>query len=123
MNAEQVTWRPDKPHNQLPPLPPSLELESRAVLKACITARAALAELKQAAALIPNQTMLINTIPLLEAKDSSEIENIVTTTDKLFQHAQTDGGSVADPATKEALRYRSALHLGYQSPIPGLRAK
>ncbi len=115
MNAEQVAWRPDKPHNQLPPLPPSLELESRAVLKACITARAALAELKQAAELIPNQTMLINTIPLLEAKDSSEIENIVTTTDKLFQHAQTDGGSLADPATKEALRYRSALHRGYQS--------
>ncbi|MBI3247713.1 MAG: hypothetical protein HYZ50_14515 [Deltaproteobacteria bacterium] len=50
------------------------------MLKQCITARAALAELKQAAELIPNQTMLINTIPLLEAKDSSEIENIVTTT-------------------------------------------
>jgi Fic family protein len=114
-NAEPVAWRPDKPHNQLPPLPPPQELESRAVLKACITARAALAELKQAAELIPNQTMLINTIPLLEAKDSSEIENIVTTTDKLFQHAQTDGHGQADPATKEALRYRSALHRGYQS--------
>lgn len=115
MNDEQLAWRPDKPHNQLPPLPPPLELETRAVLKACITARAALAELKQAAELIPNQTMLINTIPLLEAKDSSEIENIVTTTDKLFQHAQTDGRSLADPATKEALRYRSALQRGYQS--------
>jgi len=90
-------------------------LESRAVLKACITARAALAELKQAAGLIPNQTMLINTIPLLEAKDSSEIENILTTTDKLFQHAHTDGHGQADPATKEALRYRSALYRGYMS--------
>ena len=77
-----------KPHNSLPPLPPASDMESRAVLKACINARAALAELKQAADLIPNQTMLINTIPLLEAKDSSEIENIVTTTDRLFQHAQ-----------------------------------
>lgn len=85
------------------------------MLKACITARAALAELKQAAGLIPNQTMLINTIPLLEAKDSSEIENIVTTTDKLFQHAHTDGHGQADPATKEALRYRSALYRGYMS--------
>ncbi len=113
--AIDVAWRPDRPHNQLPPLPPAQELESRQVLKACIAARAALAELKQAAELIPNQTMLINTIPLLEAKDSSEIENIVTTTDKLFQHAQADGHGQADPATKEALRYRSALHRGYQS--------
>lgn len=72
-----------------------------------------MAELKQAAGLIPNQTMLINTIPLLEARDSSEIENIVTTTDRLFQYAQTDGH--ADGATKEALRYRTALHRGFQS--------
>lgn len=110
-------WRPDLPHNQLPALPPARELESRAVLKACIEARAALAELKQAAELIPNQTMLINTIPLLEAKDSSEIENIVTTTDQLFQYAQSpaQGKDNADPATKEALRYRTALHRGCQS--------
>ena len=84
------------------------------MLKRCIEARTALAELKQAAELIPNQTMLINTIPLLEARDSSEIESIVTTTDKLFQHAQ-DGDNHADAATKEALRYRTALHCGYQS--------
>ncbi|MDE3011075.1 MAG: hypothetical protein KGI67_09330 [Pseudomonadota bacterium] len=101
----------------MPALPPARELESRAVLKACIEARAALAELKQAAALIPNQAMLINTIPLLEAKDSSEIENIVTTTDQLFQYAQSpaQGQDNADPATKEALRYRTALHRGYLS--------
>jgi Fic family protein len=110
-------WRPELPHNLLPALPPARELESRAVLKACIEARAALAELKQAAELIPNQAMLINTIPLLEAKDSSEIENIVTTTDQLFQYAQSpaQGQDNADPATKEALRYRTALHRGYQS--------
>jgi Fic family protein len=110
-------WRPELPHNQLPALPPARELETRAVLKACIEARAALAELKQAAELIPNQAMLINTLPLLEAKDSSEIENIVTTTDQLFQYAQSpaQGQDNADPATKEALRYRTALHRGYQS--------
>lgn len=108
-----MSWHSEKPFNSLPPLPPSLDLETKAVLKACITARSALAELKQAAELIPNQTMLINTIPLLEAKDSSEIENIVTTTDKLFQHAQWE--SQADPATKEALRYRSALNKGFRS--------
>ncbi|MBK8768362.1 MAG: Fic family protein, partial [Burkholderiaceae bacterium] len=113
MTDPDSPWRPELPNNQLPPLPPARELESRAVLKACIEARAALAELKQAAELIPNQAMLINTLPLLEAKDSSEIENIVTTTDQLFQHAQ--GHDNADPATKEALRYRTALQRGYQS--------
>lgn len=113
MTDPDTPWRADQPHNQLPSLPPARELESRAVLKACIEARAALAELKQAAELIPNQAMLINTIPLLEAKDSSEIENIVTTTDQLFRYAQ--GQDNADPATKEALRYRTALHRGYQS--------
>ncbi len=107
-------WRADKPWNELPPLPPAADLETKAVLKQCITARAALAELKQAAELIPNQTMLINTIPLLEAKDSSEIENIVTTADQLFQYAQ-GGDNLANVATKEALRYRTALYLGYQS--------
>lgn len=107
-------WRADKPWNQLPPLPPAVELETKAVLKQCITARAALAELKQAAELIPNQTMLINTLPLLEAKDSSEIENIVTTADQLFQYAQ-GGDNLANAATKEALRYRTALYAGYQS--------
>ena len=117
MTGLNPRWRPELPHNQLPALPPARELESRAVLKACIEARAALAELKQAAELIPNQAMLINTIPLLEAKDSSEIENIVTTTDQLFQYAQSpaQGPDNADPATKEALRYRTALHRGYQS--------
>jgi Fic family protein len=113
MTEALAAWQPDRPYNQLPPLPPGYELESKAVLRACITARAALAELKQAAELIPNQAMLINTIPLLEAKDSSEIENIVTTTDQLFQHVQSEGQ--ADHATKEALRYRSALHRGFIS--------
>ena len=113
MTDPASTWHPEYPYNQLPELPPVADLESRAVLKACIEARAALAELKQAAELMPNQAMLINTIPLLEAKDSSEIENIVTTTDRLFQYAQ--GHDNADPATKEALRYRTALQSGYQS--------
>ena len=107
-----MEWRADHPYNQLPPLPPAKEAtESVAILKACIPARAALAELKQAGELIPNQALLINLLPLLEAKDSSEIENIVTTTDKLFQYSQEDQG--ADPATKEALRYRTALYEGF----------
>ncbi len=106
-------WRANVPFNALPPLPPTADLETRAILKACITARAALAELKQAAELIPNQAVLINTLPLLEAQASSEIENIVTTTDRLFQFREADGS--ADASTKEALRYSRALLDGYQS--------
>src|SRR5256885_7268991 len=108
-----VGWHPDRPYNDLPRLPPALDLEPRAVLKQCVAARAALAELKQAAELIPNPAMLINTLPVLEARASSEIENIVTTADKLFQHLQADGN--ADPATKEALRYRRALLEGVKA--------
>ncbi len=88
-------WHPNRPYNDLPRLPPALELEPRAVLKQCVTARAALAALKQAAELIPNPAMLINTLPVLEARSSSEIENIVTTADKLFRHLRADSG--ADP--------------------------
>ena len=82
------TWNAEQPYNHLPPLPPKHDIESKAVLKQCINARAALAELKQAAELIPNQSMLINTLPTMEARASSEIENIITTTDKLFQYKQ-----------------------------------
>jgi len=105
-------WRPDLPYNELPKLPPKVDLETKAVLKRCIAARAALAELKQAAELIPNQGVLINTLPLLEAQASSEIENIVTTTDRLFQFREAN--DQADPATKEALRYSHALLEGYR---------
>lgn len=108
-----MTWQANIPFNEMPKLPPSTEvIENIAILKACIPARAALAELKQAGDLLPNQGLLINLLPLLEAKDSSEIENIVTTSDKLFQYAQED--SHADHATKEALRYRTALYEGYK---------
>lgn len=82
-------------------------------MKACIEARAAIAALKIAGQLIPNQAVLINSIPLLEAQASSEIENIVTTADRLFRFANE--GAQADPATKEALRYRTALNRGFHS--------
>lgn len=104
-------WDPQKPYQELPPLPPTAEIETVAVLRHCIAARSALAELKQAAQLIPNPAILINTLPLLEARASSEIENIVTTTDKLFEHLKHEAN--ADPATKEALRYSSALFEGF----------
>lgn len=106
-------WQPDQPFDQIPLLPPRVELETKAVLKQCIRARASLAELKQAAELIPNQGILINTLPLLEAQASSEIENIVTSADRLFQFRA--GDEQADAATKEALRYSRALLDGYHS--------
>jgi len=81
----QVTWRADTPFDESPMLPPETDLESKTVLKQRIPARTALAELKREAELIPNQGMLINTVPMLEAQASSEIENIVTASDQLFQ--------------------------------------
>ena len=105
-------FNPEVPFNELPDLPPAgVEIETTETLKACIGARVALAELKQAADLIPNAAVLVNALPLLEARASSEIENIVTTTDKLFEFADI-ADDRADPATKEALRYRSALFEG-----------
>lgn len=109
-----MSFDPSKPYSDLPALPPAIELESRAVLKACISARAAVAELKAAGRLIPNQAVLINSIPLLEAQASSEIENIVTTTDQMFLFDGVNEAE-ADPATKEALRYRTALWEGFQA--------
>jgi Fic family protein len=113
MAANLPTWRADRPYNHLPRLPPAAEIETKTVLKQCAPARAALGELKQAAFLIPNQSMLINTLHLLEARASSEIENIVTTTDKLFRNLGNEKN--ADPATKEALRYSRALFEGFRA--------
>lgn len=105
-----MAWNPGIPYNDLPPLPPpGFDLEPKSVLKATIEARAALATLAQAGRLLPNPHVLIHAVPLLEAQASSEIENIVTTADELFKHAESGGG---DHATKEALRYRSALFAG-----------
>ncbi len=107
------SFDPRVPHDALPPLPPERDVETTAVLKRCLTATRALAELKGAGSLIPDQAILINAIPLQEAKLSSEIENIVTTQDELFRAALDEGAS-ADPQTKEVLRYRTALRYGYE---------
>src|SRR5688572_24748623 len=108
-----MSFDPTKPYNDLPLLPPKIELETREVLRKAIAANKALAELKGAGDLIPNQAILINSIPLQEARYSSEIENIVTTNDALFRAAAVES-SATDPATKEVLRYRAALHHGYE---------
>ncbi|OGB01351.1 MAG: addiction module protein [Burkholderiales bacterium RIFCSPHIGHO2_12_FULL_61_11] len=101
------------PFNDLPLLPPPVDLETKAVLKQVIAARTALAELKGAAQLLPNQGVLIQAIGLQEAKLSSEIENIVTTNDDLFRGFANDGEG-ASAQTKEVLRYKDALWQGHQ---------
>ena len=108
-----MMFEPDRPFNDLPELPPASETETRDILRSCIGARVALAEVKVSGKLIPNKAMLINSIPLLEAQASSAIENIVTTTDRLFRYANR-AACQADPATKEALRYRTALSRGVE---------
>ena len=109
-----MSFDPNKPYNDLPLLPPPGDLETRSVLKKCVAANKALAELKGAGDLIPHQAILINAIPLQEAKLSSEIENIVTTQDALFQ-AALDESRDTDLATKEVLRYRAALRRGSEA--------
>ena len=107
----QMTWNPAGPYNSLPELPPAEDVESRRILKATVEARAALAALDQAARRMTNPTVLINSLSLLEAQASSEIENIVTTADDLFTFAQ-DESAATNPATKETLSYRKALFTG-----------
>lgn len=109
-----MPFDPQKPYNDLPLLPPPVEMETRAVLKKAIAANKALAELKGAGELIPNQSILIQAIGLQEAKLSSEIENIVTTNDELYR-AFADEGQRTNPHTKEVLRYKDALWHGFSA--------
>ncbi len=104
-----------QPYNDLPLLPPAVELETKAVLKQAIAANRVLANLRGLAGQIPNQGVLISSIVLQEARLSSEIENIVTTDDELYR-ADADGASgKTDAHTKEVLRYREALHHGFHA--------
>lgn len=99
--------------------PPSLPLEqlarfeTRSVLKKTAEAHRYLAELKGVAATIPNEAILINTLTLQEAKDSSEIENIVTTHDELYK-ANLFAEAISNPAAKEVQDYAFALKEGFK---------
>src|SRR5262249_3592184 len=100
---------PTRPYNELPPLPPQADVETRAILKTWGLARTALAELRLAGHLIPKSDVRVHAIANLKTKDSSAIENIVTTNDALFREANL-GDRDSTPATKEAARYRQALY-------------
>lgn len=87
--------------------------DTPAILKKLAISSRRLAELKGIAGSIPNQGILINTLGLQEAKDSSEIENIITTHDELFKDDVLPE-AFANPAAKEVLRYRQALRIGFE---------
>ncbi|MBC7473496.1 MAG: Fic family protein [Candidatus Sericytochromatia bacterium] len=94
-------------------LPPGIELETKAVLKKVAEAHRYLAELKGVASTIPNEEILINTLTLQEAKDSSAIENIITTHDELFK-AELYTDYVISASTKEVSNYAHALRKGFK---------
>ncbi len=93
-------------------LPPDADLETKRVLKQLVRSNRALAELKGYAGMIPNKNILINAVTINEAKDSSEIENIITTHDELFKAMSQ--GNYNNPAAKEVINYRTALWHGYE---------
>ena len=100
-----MSWKPTE-------LPHNVEYETKAVLKKLAASHRALAELKGVALTIPKQEILINTLTLQEAKDSSEVENIVTTHDELFK-GSLGLDKLVSPATKEVQNYVAALKRGY----------
>jgi len=96
------------------PLDGESDLETISVLKQCNAASRKLAELKGAAQSIPNENILISTITLQEAKDSSEVESIVTTHDELYK-ANLFGDYLTSPAAKEVRDYSYALRTGFET--------
>lgn len=97
----------------IPQLPLSIELETKLVLKKLAKAHQALAELKGVTGIIPNQSILISTLSLQEAKDSSAIENIITTHDELYKSDVSAKQFTSYPA-KEVYSYATALRNGYE---------
>ena len=107
-----MKFNKNMPHNDLPPLPPNVDIETKTILKKTIKANKALAGLKGICSILPNPAILVNSVILQEAKDSSQIENIVTTNDQLYE-AFAEAGKIYDAYTKEVLRYREALWVGF----------
>src|SRR3990167_2513402 len=97
----------------IPNLPLPVDLETKAILKKLAKAHQALAELKGITCIIPNQSILINTLALQEAKDSSAIENIITTHDELYE-SDVSSKQFSSFAAKEVYSYAAALQSGYQ---------
>ena len=99
---------------KIPKLPLSYDLETKAVLKQLSQSNRWLAELKGMAKTIPNEQILIRTLTLQEAQDSTEVKNIVTTQDDLYKASLDLSEFIKDPAAKEVLNYREAITLGFE---------
>ncbi len=102
-----------RPYNSLPLLPPKADLETKEILTKTIKASRALAQLNGAIRNLPNPSLFLDTIHLQEAKASSEIENIITTNDDLYQAVVADK-KFDNPATKEVINYKEAIWLGFK---------
>lgn len=107
------TFNKEIPFNDLPLLPPKVELETKKVLLKTISASRALAQLNGAIINLPNPRLFLDTIHLQEAKASSEIENIITSNDDLYKSVVAEK-IFTNPATKEVLSYKEALWLGLE---------
>jgi Fic family protein len=105
-----MTYNRNSPFNDLPNLPPADFSESEEILRHLAKAARHLGELEGLCASLPDPQLLINTIVLQESKDSSAIENIVTTQDELYIAATEEG--TTSHAAKEVLSYREALYVG-----------
>ncbi len=101
------------PYNDLPLLPPNVDIETKAILRKTISAGRALAQLNGTLLNLPNPTLFLDTIYLQEAKASSEVENIITTNDDLYKSYVSDK-KIENFATKEVLSYKEALWLGLE---------
>lgn len=107
-----IHFEPDVANNGLAPLPVDRErVETLTTLRKSLTATAAVAELKGISNILQNQNILLNAVILREAKASSEVENIVTTQDKMYRSLNLKVRE-ADAATREVLRYREAVKYG-----------
>ena len=101
------------PYNDLPLLPPKVDIETKQILRKTISAGRALAQLNGTLLNLPNPTLFLDTIYLQEAKASSEVENIITTNDELYK-SLVAVKKVKNSATKEVLSYKEALWLGLE---------
>ena len=112
--SERNTTMPDEEKYSIPSLPLPYDLETKEVLRQLNRANRKLAELKGVAQTIPNERILISSLTLQEAKDSSEVENIVTTQDDLYRAGLDPSHQFINAATKEVLFYREAINEGFR---------
>ena len=104
----------NKNEYEIPHLPFSFDVETKSVMKQLVSANRRLAELRGVALSIPNESILISTLTLQEARESSLVENIVTTQDDLFRADLNMHQTAINASAKEVLNYRAAILHGFE---------